>query len=173
MDQEPGKVTPASTAPSSATTDEIRSQIEQTRADMSDTLDAIQDRLRPGRLVSSATEKVKDATIGRVKTLTNRSSDGFGNGRGAPINAERAVQLVKANPVPAALLGTAAALAAGAWLRSRNRSSYHPEVIARRVPRTGSFALGRRNRRALVIGACAGIACWATSRTGQFPRFRR
>jgi hypothetical protein len=70
MDQEPGTIDPASveravsanasSAPPAA--DEIRSRIEQTRAEMTETIDAIQDRLSPSRIVSSATERVKDAT---------------------------------------------------------------------------------------------------------------
>ena len=44
---EVGKTVPVS-AP---TSDEIRSQIEQTRAEMSDTIDAIQSRLSPTRFL--------------------------------------------------------------------------------------------------------------------------
>jgi hypothetical protein len=65
---------------------------------MSETIDAIQNRLSPRRLMTDAKEKVKDS---------------FG--------AERAIQVVKSNPMPIALIGAAvAALTVGAWMRSRN-----------------------------------------------------
>jgi hypothetical protein len=63
MDQESSPVNPADGSSASSATDGIRSQIEQTRAEMSETIDAIQDRLSPRRLVSTATETMKDAAV--------------------------------------------------------------------------------------------------------------
>ena len=61
----------ADEVPSAPTSDEIRSQIEQTRADMSDTIDAIQSRLSPKRVLADARDSVTEATVGRVKRLTD------------------------------------------------------------------------------------------------------
>jgi hypothetical protein len=54
---------------SAPTSDEIRSQIEQTRAEMSDTIDAIQSRLSPTRVLADARDSVTEATVGRMKRL--------------------------------------------------------------------------------------------------------
>ena len=90
-----------------ATTTEIRGQIDQTRTEMGQTIDAIQARLSPGRLVSDARESVKEATVSR-----------------AALGAKRVVDAVKANPMPFAMVGAAAmALIARAAVRSR-RSAY-------------------------------------------------
>ena len=59
--------------PSAPTSDEIRSQIEQTRAEMSDTIDAIQSRLSPKRVLADAKDSVTEATVERMKRLTNAS----------------------------------------------------------------------------------------------------
>jgi hypothetical protein len=100
---------------------------------MSETIDAIHDRLSPRRLVSSATETVKTRMAG-------------------------------ANRVPTALLGAAAALGVAAWMRSRSRRPRHAGFAGARAARTGSFTFGRRNRRAVLMGVCTGIACWGASR---------
>ena len=115
---------------------EIRAQIEHTRAEMSQTIDAIQARLRPGRLVSGATQSVKEAT--------------------------------KANPVPLAIAGAAAAaLVVRAVMRSRARShrrSKRVAVPAANPPRARADRFGG-NRRRIVMGTCAvGLACWGASR---------
>jgi hypothetical protein len=57
--------------------EDIRQQIAHTRADMSRTIDAIQDRLRPSQLMSRTKDTVKDATVGRVKKLAEDNNTGF------------------------------------------------------------------------------------------------
>ena len=54
-------------APDDATdeTDAIRGDIEDTRANMSSTIDAIQEKLSPQRLTEQAKDAVRDATVGR------------------------------------------------------------------------------------------------------------
>src|SRR5688572_17800578 len=84
---------------SAPTSDEIRSQIEQTRAEMSVTIDAIQSRLSPKRVLADAKDSVTDATVGQVKRLTRRTK---GSESGV-------LQRVQDNPLPVALVATAAA----------------------------------------------------------------
>ena len=55
--------------PSAPTSDEIGLRIEQTRAEMSDTIDAIQSRLSPTRVLADAKDSVTQATVARVKRL--------------------------------------------------------------------------------------------------------
>ncbi len=113
-------------------TDEIRSDIEATRLGMSDTVDAIQAKLSPQNVqetaeqitdrakqaalevVEQATERIKDtvtqiknevksdihdATIGRVERMVGNMKD---TTRGA---SSTIMETVKANPIPAALVG--------------------------------------------------------------------
>lgn len=91
---------------------EIRAEIAQTRDQMSDTIEAIQDRLKPSNIVATASETVRNATTEKVKQMANTAGDA----------AERVmnntlVDTVRANPVPAALIGIGAA-----WLWMKGRS---------------------------------------------------
>ena len=89
MDQEPGKVTADSASPEQAidaavpsaqtSSDELRSQIEQTRAEMSQTIDAIQTRLSPSAhpvelvLLGAAAAAFVFAISARPRTRTGRN----------------------------------------------------------------------------------------------------
>jgi ElaB/YqjD/DUF883 family membrane-anchored ribosome-binding protein len=77
-----------------ATTQQIEAEIEQTRVEMSQTINAIQERLSPQHLAEQAKEAVYDATIGTAK--------------GVGYNM---IETIKQNPLPAAI----AALSIG-WL---------------------------------------------------------
>src|SRR3954452_17157711 len=88
---------------------EIREGIEQTRADLSETIDALQERLSPSRLKEQVREQVaeqyeqakqtvREATIGKVENMVERVSDKMYQTRGT------IVETVKANPVPSALV---------------------------------------------------------------------
>jgi len=65
-----------------------RTEIERTRADMSETVDAIQERLSPGNLKEQAKDRVKEATVGKAQ------------GAGSTI-----METIRENPLPAALTG--------------------------------------------------------------------
>ena len=56
-------------------TRKIRAEIEQTREDMSETIDAIQEKLRPGNIVNEAKERVKSATTERVRQMADSASE--------------------------------------------------------------------------------------------------
>jgi hypothetical protein len=53
---------------------DIRSEIERTRVEMSHTIDAIQDRLSPRRIMHEAKHTISEATIGRATRLADRLS---------------------------------------------------------------------------------------------------
>jgi Protein of unknown function (DUF3618) len=150
MAQEPNTMTGD---PAAAT--EIRSQIEQTRAEMSDTIDAIQSRLNPSRFMTDAKVAVKDATIGRVKRLADP--------RSRPFETEDILNSVKNNPIPVALIGIAATALLGRSLMRRRHSD-----TVRRASSNGQS----RTRRGLLIGTCAGVACWSAWRFQQPPVFQ-
>ena len=86
------------TAAQDSRTREIRAEIEQTREDLSETVNAIQDRLQPSTLASNAVDSVKDAARERFRDIADTET----------------VQYVRANPMPTAMIGIG--LAGLAWL---------------------------------------------------------
>jgi hypothetical protein len=137
----------------------IRSQIEDTRAHIGETIDAIQDRLSPKRLLSGAKESLKDATVGRVKRIADdwRATDSGSDG-----TLSRAMTLARQHPVPAAVAGVALAAVAVRAMRSSRR----------RTPRSRSARGGQATR--ALIGACAGlalVAAWRMRQTSIDPEF--
>ena len=96
----PRVTTPGSSTPRAAPdarTREIRAEIEQTREDLSETVNAIQDRLQPSALASNAVDSVKDAARERLRDIADTET----------------VQYVRANPMPTAMIGIG--LAGLAW----------------------------------------------------------
>jgi hypothetical protein len=86
-------------------TAEIRSQIEHTRAELGQTIDAIQDRLSPRRVVQEAKETISDATLGRARRLASRVSDAV-NANGSP-SVSSVIERARRNPTITALVGVA------------------------------------------------------------------
>ena len=102
-------------------TESIRGEIEQTRAEMSGTIDAIQDKLDPEVLqeqakdtireakeaaievadhtLQQAKEALRGATIGKVEDMARYAGDTAGGWR------HTLVETVKSHPIPAALAG--------------------------------------------------------------------
>jgi ElaB/YqjD/DUF883 family membrane-anchored ribosome-binding protein len=96
---------------------ELRSEIDRTRGDMSETIDAIQDRLNPRNVVSRAADNVREATIGKARQMAHHVQDRLpsfadDHSNGGILNR------IKDNPV-------AAAIAAGAvaWIAFGGRRS--------------------------------------------------
>src|SRR4051812_26115968 len=56
-------------------TTEIRRDIEETRVEISETIDAIQDKLRPANIVSSATGRIKHATTEGVRHMAQSAGN--------------------------------------------------------------------------------------------------
>jgi hypothetical protein len=180
MAQEPNPVngksipdfrSPGAKAPS-ATTTEIRLQIEQTRAEMSQTVDAIQARLSPRRLVNDAAQSVKDATVGHVKRLVAKTNGMLGNGNGPAFDATRMIDAVRTNPIPFAIAGVAAAaFVARAAMRTRNGSHHDLERAAALTANRPALSHRRGSTtQRFLVGGCAGLAaCWSVWRaTSQF-----
>jgi hypothetical protein len=103
-------------------TREIRAEIEQTRGEMSETIDAIQEKLRPGNVVAEAKERVKSATTERVRQMADSASETAQNAYEQTRHmAGQVVEGARSNAIPAAMIcvGTA-------WLlfdRYRNNRS--------------------------------------------------
>jgi hypothetical protein len=88
-----------------ARTREIRSEIERTREDLSETVNAIQERLSPSHVVSEAVEGVKSAASEKVRSVADSEP----------------IQYARANPVPTAMIGIG--LVGVAWLAFSDRES--------------------------------------------------
>lgn len=70
MAQEPNEMNP-----SRSETDAIRGEIERTRVEMRETIDEIQDRLRPGHILQQAKVGVREAATGKVKNIMHSASE--------------------------------------------------------------------------------------------------
>ena len=80
----------------------IEAEIAETRVEMSETIEAIQQRLTPANIVSNATESVRHAASEKVRQMTDNSF----------------MDTIRGNPVPAALIGIGAA-----WLYLKGRNA--------------------------------------------------
>jgi len=95
---------------------EIRIEIEETRADLAQTVEAIEQKLRPSAVAARAAESVKESAAAKVHALTGAAGDAVRTAGGA---AQRAVArtsqsagevaggvmgMVRENPIPAALI---------------------------------------------------------------------
>lgn len=98
-----------------------RVEIEQTRAELGDTLDAIKEKLNPQVLMEQAKDTVREATIGRAQDAVGQAVDNVKETvAGAADQAKAAVssageatrgtgtmiiETIKENPMPAAITG--------------------------------------------------------------------
>lgn len=109
MAYEPNQVTPAGTASASTTprsypegtsSEEIRRDIERTRAEMDHTVDALQDRLKPRHLLDDVLEAFRGSS-----TSDSASSGGSGTADTFKDVGSKILEKLKENPMPAALIG--------------------------------------------------------------------
>lgn len=104
---------------------QIRSDIEQTRAEMGDTIDALQQKLDPSRIAEqvkvelrekvgeayeSAKQTVKEATIGRVEKMATNVTDAISDvsqraGAAVSDTGSSIVQVIRENPLASTLVG--------------------------------------------------------------------
>lgn len=106
-----------------------RAQVEETRAEMSGTIDAIQQKLSPENLAQQAKETVRDATIGKVEDALNTATDTVQQAASAAEDTAASVgstliETIKQNPVPAALAG----LGLGWLIMEARKSSSQPSA---------------------------------------------
>ena len=108
-------------------TRQIEGDIEHTRAELSETIDALQEKLRPSNLVSDATDRVKTATTEKVRDMADTAGD----------TVQEMWADTRQNPLPALLIG-----AGVTWMlydrssngnghASRNRREYSSRRYAR------------------------------------------
>jgi ElaB/YqjD/DUF883 family membrane-anchored ribosome-binding protein len=97
---------------------EIRVEIEQTREELAETIDAIQNKLRPSTIVASATERVKAATTERVRAMADTAGEAAYNvAERTRDTAGGFADSIRQNPYPAILVGMGVAW----WISSARR----------------------------------------------------
>jgi hypothetical protein len=99
-------------------TRQIRNEIEETRVEMTETIDAIQEKLKPRNIVASATDRVKNAATERVREMADTASQTAQQAMDYTRHATNDMtDRVRQNPIPLALIGLGAA-----WLIARRSS---------------------------------------------------
>ncbi|HEU4767592.1 MAG TPA: DUF3618 domain-containing protein [Pyrinomonadaceae bacterium] len=98
-------------------TERIKAEIEDTRAEMGQTINEIQERLSPEHLMDQVKETVREATIGKVERVMDRVGEKISNvtepardamGRAGETIKQTGTSLtntIKENPIPCALIG--------------------------------------------------------------------
>jgi hypothetical protein len=137
MDEATNQISAA--ADSDDNPEQIRAEIEDTRAVMSQTINEIQERLSPEHLMDQAKEAVRDATIGKVESVVATISE----------VTEPALKTIKEvgvtvgdkiwkNPIPLAMIGLGVGM-----LVMRNFSNGKSSVPRRSLPnRRSNYAIG-------------------------------
>ena len=155
--------TPPAASPPSASTDELRARIHETRAEMSQTINAIQERLSPDHLVSETKDAIKDATVGRARQVAQGASRAADIARDSLENPGRVVQRVKANPVPRGGHRRRSDVARCTCVETATPSSQGSSAAGEEERTTWRRRSGigrvRPNGR-LLVGVGTGMACW-------------
>ena len=117
-------------------TEQLRAEIEDTRAEMSQTINEIQERLSPENVMDQVKEKVREATIGKVERVMNRVGETIGdvaqpvgevlNSAGSTIKqtGRSTANVINRNPIPVALIGLGLGMLAMRAYRRGNGYSY-------------------------------------------------
>jgi ElaB/YqjD/DUF883 family membrane-anchored ribosome-binding protein len=148
MDEATNQISAA--ADSEENPEQIRAEIEDTRAEMSQTINEIQERLSPDHLMDQVKETVRDATIGKVErvvgTVGETISEVTEPAREVAMLAGNAIKEVGTtvadkiwkNPIPVALIGLGVGM-----LVVRNFSNGGTRSTGRTLPnRRSNYAVG-------------------------------
>jgi hypothetical protein len=105
-----------------ARTRQIQAEIADTREELSETIDALQEKLRPSNIVSDATDRVKTATTERVRHMAESAGETAQDMMRSTRHATSGiVEGARQNPIPALMIGVGIA-----WLlvdRTRNHDT--------------------------------------------------
>jgi ElaB/YqjD/DUF883 family membrane-anchored ribosome-binding protein len=109
--------------------EQLRAEIEDTRAEMSQTINEIQERLSPENVMDQVKEKVREATIGKVERVMNKVGETIGDvtepAREVVMETGRsAADVVWRNPIPVALIGLGLGMIAMRAFRRGNGYDY-------------------------------------------------
>jgi hypothetical protein len=134
-------------------TEQLRADIEDTRAEMSQTINEIQERLSPDHLMDQVKETVREATIGKVERVMDKVGETISGvtepalevaGRAGTAIKEAGTTVgnsVWRNPIPVALIGLGVGMLV---MRNYRGSSY--STTSRRFssqPGRSNYAMGQ------------------------------
>lgn len=117
-------------------TEQLRAEIKDTRAEMSQTINEIQERLSPENVMGQVKEKVREATIGKVERVMNRVGETIGDvaepvgevlsnaGTTIKETGRSAAGVINRNPIPVALIGLGLGMLAMRAFRRGNGYDY-------------------------------------------------
>lgn len=140
MAQDANQITRTSLA-SPSDTAHLRQQIAETRAGMTHTIDAIQDRVNPRSVMNRTLASIKSDALARIRNFADAagSAAGYVAARTGPVRARamretaRAIRETRQNPARAAMVGAAGAAAMWMMIRSlrngRRRNDYLYEQV--------------------------------------------
>ncbi len=132
--------------------EQIRAEIEDTRAEMSQTINEIQERLSPENVMDQVKEKVREATVGKVERVMNKVGETIGEvteparevvGRAGSVIKETgksAGDVVWRNPIPVALIGLGLGMLAMRAFRRGNGYNYEYDATPRSGVRRQNFS---------------------------------
>jgi ElaB/YqjD/DUF883 family membrane-anchored ribosome-binding protein len=118
-----------------ARVDQLTSEIGDTRDDLTQTLEAIGDKLDPANIAREASETVKGATIGKVEQMTYGAQETWRDVRTG--NSGNIVDTITSNPIPAGMV------AVGLGLLFMNRGQSHRSGDAGRGFSADAQSFGR------------------------------
>jgi ElaB/YqjD/DUF883 family membrane-anchored ribosome-binding protein len=135
-----------------------RAEVEQTRAEITDTVDAIKDKLSPQHMAEQAKETLREATVGRAQDamekaqgaigrVVDRTKDTMGGAMSTARDAGgNVVDVIRENPIPAAMIGIGIGWLLMSARRERSRdyyaSQYYSTDVNQRDYRTGGEYMG-------------------------------
>ena len=142
--------------------EQIRAEIEDTRADMSQTINEIQERLSPEHLMGQVKETVREATIGKVERVMETIGEMTEPAREAIKEGGREIgNRIWKNPIPIALIGLGVGLL---WMKSRGGNGYSYDYDTTTKSRT--------RRQSLSGGAVSGKGRYADTGTGTLDQVK-
>lgn len=128
-------------------TERIKAEIEDTRAEMGQTINEIQERLSPEHIMGQVKETVREATIGKVEKVMDRVGETISNvtepamdamgraGETLKTTGSSITNTIRENPIPCALIGLGLGMyVVRRWRGGNDRASrsraYQPEFEA-------------------------------------------
>jgi len=145
-----------SAADSDENTEQLRADIEDTRAEMTQTINEIQERLSPEHLVGQVKETVREATIGKVERVMERVGETISEvteparemaGRAGTVIKDAGSSVADSvwrNPIPVALIGLGVGMLLMRNFRGQSYSSAGTRQLSQgRVP---NYAMGNEGR---------------------------
>jgi gas vesicle protein len=148
--------------------DQIRQEIEETRGEMGDTVDALAYKADVKTRVKDSIAEKRDRLVGRVHGTTDKVGEATPGGEQIKDGAQRAVGVAEENPIGLALAGVAGGFLAGMLLPSTKIEDERVGPLADQVKETavdtGKEALDRGKE---IAGEVAEQAVEGVKEVGQ------